>query len=76
VYGCGTWSLTFKEERSLSVLRILETNRDKVRGEWRKIHNCDLHDLYSSPECYLGDKIKQNEMGWTCGTREVRKRSK
>ena len=72
VYGCETWSLTLKEGHRLRVLRILRTNRDKVRGEWRRLHNWELHDLYSLPH-YLGGQIKQNEMGWACGTLEVQK---
>ena len=28
--------------------RILGPKRDEVRGEWRKLHNEDLNDLYSS----------------------------
>jgi hypothetical protein len=29
--------------------RIFEPKRDEVTGEWRKLHNEELHDLYSSP---------------------------
>jgi hypothetical protein len=29
--------------------RIFELKRDEVMGEWRKLHNEELHDLYSSP---------------------------
>jgi hypothetical protein len=33
-----------------SVLRkIFGTKRDEVRKEWRRLHNEELHDLYSSP---------------------------
>jgi hypothetical protein len=31
------------------VLRIFVTKRGEVTGEWRKLHNEELHDLYSSP---------------------------
>jgi hypothetical protein len=31
------------------VLRIFATKRDEVTAEWRKLHNKELHDLYSSP---------------------------
>jgi hypothetical protein len=29
--------------------RIFEPKRDKVTGEWRKLHNEELNDLYCSP---------------------------
>ena len=44
-YGCGTWSLTLREERNLRVFenrmlrRIFGPKRDDVPGEWRKLHN-------------------------------------
>jgi hypothetical protein len=31
------------------VLRIFGQKRDEVAGSWRKLHNEELHDLYSSP---------------------------
>jgi hypothetical protein len=55
LYGCATWSLTLKEEYELGVFenrvlrRILGPKRDEVKGEWRKLHNEELHDLYSLP---------------------------
>ena len=54
LYGCETWSLTMREERKLRVFenmvlrRIFGPRRDKVMGEWRRLHNEELHDLYSS----------------------------
>jgi len=45
LYGCETWSLTLREEHRLRVLdnrvlrRIFGPKRDKVTGEWRKLHN-------------------------------------
>jgi hypothetical protein len=49
--------------------------RDEVTREWRKVHNEDLNDLYSSTQYCVGDKIEKNEMGRTCITngREVRR---
>jgi hypothetical protein len=50
LFGCETWSLTLREERRLRVLRrIFGPKRDEVTGEWRKLHNEELNDLYSSP---------------------------
>jgi hypothetical protein len=55
LYGCETWSLTSREEHRLTVFenrvlrRIFGPKRDEVMGEWRKLHNEDLCDLYSSP---------------------------
>jgi hypothetical protein len=55
LYGCETWSLTFREEHRVGVFenrvlrRIFGPKRDEVTGEWRKLHNEELRDLYSSP---------------------------
>jgi hypothetical protein len=55
LYGCETWSLTLREERRLRVfenmvlMRIFGPKSDEVAGEWRKRHNEELRDLYSSP---------------------------
>jgi hypothetical protein len=50
LYECGIWSLTLREEHRLRVfenrvLRIFGLKRDKVIGEWRKLHNEELRDL-------------------------------
>jgi hypothetical protein len=34
------------------VLRIFGPNRDEIMGEWRKLHNGELHDLYSTLRYY------------------------
>jgi len=55
LYGFETWALTFREERKLRVFenmvlrRIFGLRRDEVTGEWRRLHNEELNDLYSSP---------------------------
>jgi hypothetical protein len=55
LYGCETWSQTLREVYRLKgfqnrvLRRIFEPKRDEVAGGWRKLHNEELHDLYSSP---------------------------
>jgi hypothetical protein len=54
-YGGETWSLTLREEYRLGMFenrvlkRIFGPKRDEVTGGWRKLHNEELHNLYSSP---------------------------
>jgi hypothetical protein len=53
LYGCETWSLTLREEYRLRLFenRVLSKffgpKRDEVTGEWRKLHNEELSDVYS-----------------------------
>jgi hypothetical protein len=55
LYGCETWSLTVREEHKLRVFenrvlrRIFGPNRDGVTEVRRKLHNEELHNVYSSP---------------------------
>jgi hypothetical protein len=69
LYGCGTWLLTLMEERKLRVFenmvlrRIFGPRRDEVTGEWRRLHNEKLNDLYSSPN--IVRVIKWRRMRWT-----------
>jgi hypothetical protein len=68
LYGCETWSLTLREERKLRVLenrvfrRVFGPKRDKVTGEWRKLHNEELNNLYSSPS--IVRVVKSRGMRW------------
>ena len=61
-----------REERKLRVFEnmVLRTifgpRRDEVTGEWRRLYNEELNDLFCSPNS-AGDKIEKNEMGWACG---------
>jgi hypothetical protein len=43
--------------------RIFGPKRDEVTGSWRKLHNEELHDLYSSPS--ISRMIKSRRMRWT-----------
>jgi hypothetical protein len=66
LYACETWSLTLKEEHRLRVSenrvlrRIFGPKRDEVTGEWGKLHNKELHILYSSPN--INRQIKSRRM--------------
>jgi hypothetical protein len=68
LYGCETWSLTLREDYRLGVFesrvlrRIFGPKRDEITGEWRKLHNEELHDLYSSPSIIRIIKVKR--MRW------------
>jgi hypothetical protein len=68
LYDCETWSLTLRKEHKLRVFenrvmrRIFGLQRDEVTGGWRKLHNKELHDLYSSPSIIR--IIKSRRMMW------------
>jgi hypothetical protein len=55
LYGCEKWFLTLRKELRLRVFenrmlrKIFGLKRDEVTGDWRKLHNKELCDLYSSP---------------------------
>jgi hypothetical protein len=67
LYGCETWSLTFREEHRLRVFgnrvlrRIFGPKREE-EGSWRKLHNDELHSLYSLPN--IVKVIKSRRMRW------------
>jgi len=73
LYGCETWSLTLQEERKLRVFenmvlrRIFGPRRDEVMGEWRRLRNKELNDLYSSPNIVRVIKSRSMRWYWACG---------
>jgi hypothetical protein len=68
LYGCETLSLTSSEEHRLKVFenrvlrRIFGSKRDEVKAGWRKLHNKEFHNLYSSPS--INRMIKSSRIGW------------
>jgi hypothetical protein len=68
LYECETWSLILREEHRVRVFknrvlgRIFGPKTDEVTGGWRKLHNEELHNLYSSPSIIR--MIKSRRMRW------------
>jgi hypothetical protein len=50
LYGCGTWSLALREKSRMRVFksrvlgRVFGPKREKVTGEWRRLHKNELYD--------------------------------
>ncbi|KAJ4427128.1 hypothetical protein ANN_24744 [Periplaneta americana] len=68
LYGCETWTLTLREEQRFRVFenkvlrKIFGAKRDEVTGEWKKLHNTELHALYTSPDIIR--TIKSRRLRW------------
>ncbi|KAJ4432304.1 hypothetical protein ANN_20923 [Periplaneta americana] len=68
LYGCETWTLTLREEQRFRVSenkvlrKIFGAKRDEVTAEWRKLHNAELHALYSSPDIIRN--MKSRRLRW------------
>jgi hypothetical protein len=70
LFGCETWSLMLNEKHRLRVFenrvlrRILGPKRVEVVGGWGKLHNEELHSLYSSPDIIRVIKSKRMRWAW------------
>jgi hypothetical protein len=68
LYGCETWSLTLREEHKLRVFEsrvqrgIFGPKTDEVTEGWRKLHNEELHNFYSSLNI---NTVVESRMRWT-----------
>jgi hypothetical protein len=75
-----SWSLTLREEHRLRVFenrvlrRIFGPNRDEMMGEWRKLHNEELHNLYLSPDIIRS--ITSRRMRWAGHVARMREEQK
>jgi len=78
LYWCETWSLKLRVEGRLRAFenrvlrRIFGPKRDEVTREWRKLHNDELNDLYSSPN--IRRVIKSRRMRWAGHVARMEKR--
>jgi hypothetical protein len=69
LYGCETWSVKYRKEHRLRVFenralrRMFGPNGEEVTGGWRKLHNEELHNLYSSPNIIR--VFKSRRMRWS-----------
>jgi hypothetical protein len=66
LYGCETWFFTIRDRLRVMGNRVLRRifgpKTDEVMGEWRKLHNEELHNLYTSPDIIR--QVKSRRMRW------------
>ena len=64
-YGCETWSLTLSVFGN-RIQRRMFGPKGNENGEWRRLHNEELHSLYRSPNIVKVIKSRRFEMGRAC----------
>ena len=68
IYICETWSLTLREEQRSRVFenkvlrKIFGAKRGEITGEWRKLHNSEIHAMYSARK--LIRNLKSRRLRW------------
>jgi hypothetical protein len=50
--------------------RMFGPKKHEVMGQWRKLYNGELHNLYTSPDIIRQMKSRRNGVGGSCGTHE------
>jgi hypothetical protein len=64
LYGCEVWSLTLREEHRLKLFdnrvlrKIFGPKTDEVTGEWRRLRNGELYELYPTPNIIRVNKSR------------------
>jgi hypothetical protein len=82
LYGCETWSLTLREEHRLrvseiKVMRRLSGRKEEVAGGWRRLHNEELHNLYTSPNVIRMNKsMRTRSVGHVASTVQMKNECK
>jgi hypothetical protein len=61
-YGYETWSFTLRVLKNRLIRRLCGPRREEVAGGCRRLHNEELHNLYTSPNVIR--VIKSRRMGW------------
>jgi len=67
-FNCSSTQPMLRAFENRELGRIFGPKRDEITGEWRKLHNKELNDPYSSPSIFRVIKSYKNEMGGACST--------